>query len=363
MKRVYALLFNLTLLSSYSAANPSKVDDKYKSNNDSASLSQHTTKKISYTIKSGDTLLAIARKYYTTRDDIRKLNGLKKGATLSIGRVLTIPTNTFYPKGSIIDYHIKSGDTLLSIAQKHNSTTAEICKINKISKTQQLKLGKVLKIPINSYISNKSSSNKDKVVKPKVEVKTIKHTIASGDTILGIARKYYSTTQEIIKFNKIGKRETLKLGRVITVPINTFYPKNRVSDYTALEGDTLKSVAEKFNISEDKLLLMNNLDGKTLSKGVTLKVPKIKKGTKRNVKIDKPKSNLTIASVVKDGEEKANRLKKEREAKEKAERLKLAIAQREAEEEAILARAEEIIKKRKKREIKLNLNFNLLLQN
>ena len=212
MKRVYALLFNLTLLSSYSVANPSKVDDKYKSNNDSASLSQHTTKKISYTIKSGDTLLAIARKYYTTRDDIRKLNGLKKGATLSIGRVLTIP-------------------------------------------------------------------------------------------------------------------------------INTFYPKNRVGDYISLEGDTFKSVAKKFNISENRLFLMNTIDSKTLSKGIVLKVPKIKKVIKKNIERKNSKLSLTIASVVKDGE-----------AKEKAERLRLAIAQREAEEETILAKAEEIKKARERRE-------------
>jgi len=348
MKRIYALLFNLTLISTNSMANPSKVDNKYKSNKDSASLSQHTTKNIKYTIKSGDTLLAIARKYYTTRDDIRSLNSLKKGETLSIGRILKIPVNTYYPSGSILKYSIKSGDTLLAIAQKYHSTTAEICKINKISKTTQLKLGQILKVPINSTISQKDTI---KHSKSKTKIKTINYKIKSGDTILGIARKYYSTTKEIIKLNKIGKKENLKLGRVLKIPLNTFYPKNRVDDYIVNEGDTLTSVANKFGILEDKLFLMNNLDSKNISKGIVLKVPKSKKSSKTiTKKEEEKKSNLTIASVVKDGKDKEYRLKKEREAKEKEAMLRLAIAQREVEEEAILAKAEEIRKAREIRE-------------
>ncbi len=269
MKRIYALLFNLTILSTYSMAEPSKVDAKYQLNEDNASLSQKTDKKIKYTIKSGDTLLGIAIKY--------------------------------------------------------NTTTNKICEINKITKATKLKLGYILKIPIN--ISN---SNAEKVKTLTQKAKTIDYTISSGDTILGIARKYYSTTKDIIKFNNIGKKETLKLGRVLKIPVNTFYPKDRVSNYIVSSSDTLFTISKKFFISEDKLFKMNTLESRKLSDGMIIKVPKLS-------------NPLTIASVVKDGEDKAKKLQKEKQ-------LELAIKQREIEEEAILAQANKIIKSRELRE-------------
>ena len=203
MKRIYALLFNLTLLSTHSMGNPSKIDNKYKSNQDSASLSQKGTRSIKYTIKSGDTLLAIARDHHTTRKDIRALNALKEGETLSIGRVLKIPVDVGYPDSYNIRHRIRSGDTLLALAQKYGSSTKKICKANGITTTTHLKLGQVLKIPIDKGSSKESKS--------KRKAKIVKHTINSGDTILGIARRYYSMTKEIIKLNHIGKKENLKL--------------------------------------------------------------------------------------------------------------------------------------------------------
>ena len=60
MKRIYALLFNLTLISSYSMAKPSKLDAKYEADQQDESFKNLNGKKVDYTIKSGDTLLAIA---------------------------------------------------------------------------------------------------------------------------------------------------------------------------------------------------------------------------------------------------------------------------------------------------------------
>jgi len=329
VKRIYALLFNIIILSTYSIAEQSKIDSEHQLNEDN--------EKIKYTIKSGDTLLAIARKYHTTREYIRKENNLKKGYTLSIGEVLIIPINKFYIKGSIVDYTIKYGDTLSSLAKKFHTTKDIICKINQISKDSQLKLNKVLKIPISVNISNDDENQKNKTKESNKKIKTINYTISSGDTILGIARKYYSTTKDIIKVNHLGKRETLKLGRVLKIPINTFYPKDRVSNYKVSSEDTINSLAKKFAISEDELLRMNNLENRKLSNGVILKVPKLS-------------NPLTIASVVKDGEDKAKKLQKEKEIREKEKQLELAIKKREAEEEAILAQADKIRKARELRE-------------
>ena len=54
---------------------------------------QAATQNVKYKIKSGDSLYAIAKKNKTTVSKVRQANGMKKGETLKIGKVLKVPTN------------------------------------------------------------------------------------------------------------------------------------------------------------------------------------------------------------------------------------------------------------------------------
>lgn len=53
---------------------------------------------ISHTIKSGETLYTIAHKHKTTIKEVRKLNGLKQGDIIKVGKVVKVPTNTYKNK-------------------------------------------------------------------------------------------------------------------------------------------------------------------------------------------------------------------------------------------------------------------------
>lgn len=55
------------------------------------------TKVVKHTIKSGETLYTVAHKHHSTIAEVRKLNGIKLGETLKIGRVVKVPTNTYFP--------------------------------------------------------------------------------------------------------------------------------------------------------------------------------------------------------------------------------------------------------------------------
>ena len=50
------------------------------------------TKTVKHTVKKGDTLYGIALKNHTTVAKIKKANGIKKGQTLKLGKVLKVPT-------------------------------------------------------------------------------------------------------------------------------------------------------------------------------------------------------------------------------------------------------------------------------
>ncbi|MCF6245711.1 MAG: LysM peptidoglycan-binding domain-containing protein, partial [Sulfurovum sp.] len=53
------------------------------------------TKVVKYKIKSGETLYTIAHKHKTTIKEVRKMNGLKQGDILKVGKTLKVPTNTY----------------------------------------------------------------------------------------------------------------------------------------------------------------------------------------------------------------------------------------------------------------------------
>lgn len=97
-----------------------------------------TPQETTYVVKSGDSLYSIARKYNTTVNDLMKYNNLTNNL-LSIGQTLKIPTS-----GSVItSYTVKSGDTLYSIAKKYNKTVNEIKNKNNLT-SNTLSIGQTL---------------------------------------------------------------------------------------------------------------------------------------------------------------------------------------------------------------------------
>jgi len=98
-----------------------------------------------HTVRSGDTLGAIARRYRTSADAIMRLNGIKNPRTLQIGRKLKIPGKgdpaeagpavqpaARAPDGMTV-YIIKEGDTLFTLATQFNTTVNKIKTDNGLS--------------------------------------------------------------------------------------------------------------------------------------------------------------------------------------------------------------------------------------
>jgi len=98
---------------------------------------------IEYVVRSGDTLWLLAQRYNTTVDAIKRLNGLTSD-NLSIGQVLKIPSTT--PPVPYFDYTVRSGDTLWLLAQRFGTTVDDIMNLNGLS-SDLLNIGQVLRIP------------------------------------------------------------------------------------------------------------------------------------------------------------------------------------------------------------------------
>ena len=92
-----------------------------------------TNNTITYKVKKGDTLSAIAKKYNTTYQKIASDNGIKNPNLIRIGQVLKINTNqkvTSTP--SVTYYTVKKGDTLSAIAKRYGTSVNNIVKLNNI---------------------------------------------------------------------------------------------------------------------------------------------------------------------------------------------------------------------------------------
>ncbi|UCG62005.1 MAG: LysM peptidoglycan-binding domain-containing protein [Candidatus Zixiibacteriota bacterium] len=98
-----------------------------------------------HTVKSGDTVWDIARRYGTTTGKIRSFNGLGRSSRIYPGQILQIPTGDV----QYIVHKVRRGETLESIARKYRTTIARIRANNNIDDPDMLMIGERLKIYLN----------------------------------------------------------------------------------------------------------------------------------------------------------------------------------------------------------------------
>lgn len=104
-----------------------------------------------YTVKSGDTLYSIATRYKTTVAAIAKANNITNTNAIRVGQVLKIPGTQTTPAPApapapTMTYTVKAGDTLYSIASRHNTTVSRLVQVNNISNPNVLSVGQKLTI-------------------------------------------------------------------------------------------------------------------------------------------------------------------------------------------------------------------------
>lgn len=200
-----------------------------------------------YIVQKGDTLYSVAMANNTTVDELKKANNLTSNI-LSTGQLLKIPS-ALLPEST---YIVKKGDSLYSIANKYNTTIDELKRINNLT-SNILSIGQVLKLP------------SDKVSDIEKEENTISYTVQKGDSLYSIARKYSTTIDKIKDLNNL-TTNLLSIGQVLLIPTDT----NLETTYTVQKGDSLYSIAKKYDTTVDRLKQLNNLKSNLLSIGQIL---------------------------------------------------------------------------------------------
>ncbi|MGL5631971.1 MAG: LysM peptidoglycan-binding domain-containing protein, partial [Azovibrio sp.] len=167
-------------------------------------------------IASGQTLLVPGKS-----SEALDLDAFPATASISSAeRTTTVKTHT-----------VKKGETLQAIARKYDMNVSDLKRLNKL-KSNQIAAGK--KLTLTAAVSETTRSEKTKAEKPqKAETqktqqatrknsatKVTHHKVKKGDTLFAIAKRYKVDQDDIKRWNKLAGSQ-LKVGSTITIQLDS----------------------------------------------------------------------------------------------------------------------------------------------
>jgi membrane-bound lytic murein transglycosylase D len=187
-------------------------------------------------VEDGETLSAIAKRYRVSSVEVADANDLTVGAPLEVGQKLIIPAaaQTESTAGKLIRYRVRRTDTVGTIADEFDVTTAELRKWNHL-KSDHVARGMLLRIypggmtpPAQQAKATESAANTGTVIARRSgprEVSviragsggTVTHQVKPGETLWSIARAYRTTVEAIQSGNRYLFSRPLQVGDTLTI--------------------------------------------------------------------------------------------------------------------------------------------------
>ena len=281
-----------------------------------------------YEIRKGDTLSGIATKFGCSVKDIQRANGGAENVkNLRVGQVITLPSEEWEAEEAKKPverrtHTVKSGETLSAIAQKNGCTVKQLYAENSgAAKLKTLRVGQKILLPYTEeelkeverrrQIRQKQAEEARKAAELRAREEAEqareaallsgKHTVEKGDTLYGIAKKYGISVGELQKANGgADKLKNLRVGQTIRLPgakaAKVEAPRVEApvaqaapvvespkaapsvahpATHTVASGDTLSKIARKYGVTVRELQQANGGADKlkTLRIGQTLALP------------------------------------------------------------------------------------------
>ena len=158
---------------------------------------------LSYTVKWGDSLWALARAFDTTIEEIASRNGLIDTDFIRVGHVLRIETAGSAQPASTVDYVVQHGDSLSLLAQRFGTSVEQLQRTNGIVNPWYIYAGQTLEIPSGASASEATGTP---------------YTVSPGDTLWHVAIRYGTTVWRIRIANNIRNPDLIYPGQVLIIP-------------------------------------------------------------------------------------------------------------------------------------------------
>lgn len=181
-----------------------------------------------------------------------------------------------------VRHKVKSGDSLLKLAKQYHTTTDIISKVNEL-RSNMIIAGEHLIIPValkslDSYSLSQEQRLAKTQSKKRAEYK-LDHIVKSGDTFWDLSREYDVNIRQLAKWNGMAPTDTLRQGKKLVIWVNDVSNEQRKNavmrtlTYTVRNGDSLARIAGKFNVKISDLQKWNQSKlKKYLQPGQKLKI-------------------------------------------------------------------------------------------
>lgn len=178
---------------------------------------------VRHDVKRGDTLSQIAQRYDTTVKVLRSTNQLQ-GSNIRTGQHLLVPVAARNPVSyqagpfrnaaaqhtdDTVTHTVARGDSLWSIARRHHVKVGQIIKWNRLDRGADIRPGQ--KLVLHTRDSAKPSGK---------QIRTIRYTVRSGDSLYGISRKYNVAVSDLRRWNDLPKDKLLQPGQRLKLYID-----------------------------------------------------------------------------------------------------------------------------------------------
>ena len=177
---------------------------------------------------------------------------------------------------------VRSGDTVWGIAERYGLRTADVLAWNGLSSSSIIRPGQVLRLTAPESSSSTTSSSSSTTAST--------HTVAAGETITAIAKKYGSTVSAVLAANGLSRSSIIYPGQKITIPgsssmapaSSTTSPSTTTSSssdtgatsHTVAAGDTITAIAKKHGSTVSAVLAANGLSsGSVIYPGQEITIP------------------------------------------------------------------------------------------
>jgi membrane-bound lytic murein transglycosylase D len=187
-------------------------------------------------------------------------------------------------------YKIRTGDTILAIAKKFKTSTSSLREMNQL-KNNRVKPGSKIMVPQTTHHESQYASVRSTNL-PVIHTDTSHHYVLQpgdtlymvrrGDDVYKIANRFHLSPQTLYAVNEINNKRILPVGSKIIIP--THYAKSGTTQkyqlapgdtiYMVRSGDTLEHIAHKFHTSPPALRVANLMASNDINEGDRLIIPK-----------------------------------------------------------------------------------------
>lgn len=276
------------------------VEKIHKHSNDSTIVQNPVARsvadvKTTHKVQKGETLFTLSKLYGKSIDELKAMNNLKD-AKIFLGQEILIEkpvevaqhVPTEKPKVAVAEkeettYKVKKGETLSSIARKFDTTQDELISLNQLTNNKIL-AGQELKVAVQKTIVASivpSVENVSTTSQPTSSKEVVSHKVTAGESLFSISKLYNISIDELkahnnLSTNKLQQGQTLQIpGNASSVPTITATKAKSTPAYAfhkVRSGETLSSIALKYNCSINDIKKWNKKTNDKLSLGDKLKI-------------------------------------------------------------------------------------------